>query len=305
MSGRVARFAAAVVAAGAALAFAPRASAENADYYRGGWKTEGKDRQVYEFVIRGAQVSGVHCTGCSDGTTLSRIEGSFDETKGINFTVRHLKPDGTLGRVDRLGAKLAGARLVITGKRVRQVAIRDPRGPAPGGVPQIMLPPGSPKVAAVARTGGASGPSPAYVQPAPWRQLGVRDVIGVWMGFGFGRDKQYFLIRSDGGKLFGLACGPCDNPYTMGALDNFAIHGDLLEFDIEHQDWGEGERLPFARHVAAHIALNELRMDARRDDAPDRPGIIASLVGPIALAATAGNVIGEEERRDRGPKGPE
>jgi len=286
------RIAAAVVVAGAGLAFAPGASAENADYYRGGWKTEANGRQVYEFVIRGGRVSGVHCTRCSDGTTLARIEGSFDETKGIAFTVRHLKPNGALDRADRLEAKLAGARLVITGKGIRQEAIRDPRGPAPGGVPQVMLPPGSPKVAAVPRTGG---PPPAYVQPAPWRKLSAHDVVGIWLGFGVGKDKQYFLIRSDGGKLFGLACGPCDNPYTMGALDNFAIHGDLLEFDIEHQDWGEGERLPFARHVAAHIALNEMRMDARRNDALDRPGIIASLVGPIALAATAGNVIGEEK----------
>jgi len=284
-----------MVAAGVALAFAPYASAESADFYRGGWKTEANGRQVYEFVIRGTRVSGVHCTRCSDGTTLARIEGSFDETKGIVFTVRHLKPDGAPGRVDRLEAKLAGERLVITGKGIRQEAIRDPRGPAPGGFPQIMLPPGSPKVAAVRpATGGAGGPPP-YVQPGQWRTLAAKDVVGVWLGFGVGRDKQYFLIRSDGGKLFGLACGPCDNPYTMGALDNFAIHGDLLEFDIEHQDWGEGDRLPFARHVSAHIALNELRMDARRDDALDRPGIIASLVGPIALAATAGNVIGDEK----------
>jgi len=284
-----------MAAAGVALGFAPSASAESADYYRGGWKTEANGRQVYEFVIRGRRVSGVHCTRCSDGTTLARIEGSFDETSGIAFTVRHLKPDGALGHVARLQAKLAGARLLITGKGVRQEAIRDPRGPALGGFPQVMLPPGSRKVAAVRPAGGGAGGPPPYVQPGRWRTLAARDVVGVWLGFGVGRDKQYFLIRSDGGKLFGLACGPCDNPYTMGALDNFSIHGDLLEFDIEHQDWGEGDRLPFARHVSAHIALNELRMDARRDDALDRPGIIASLVGPIALSATAGNVIGEEK----------
>jgi hypothetical protein len=125
--------------------------------------------------------------------------------------------------------------------------------------------------------------------------LSARDVVGVWLGFGFGMPKQYFLIRNDGGTLFGLACGPCDNPYTMGALGNFRLHGDVLEFDIEHEDWGEGNRLPFTRHVTAHIALNEMRMDARRDDAPDRPGIVASLLGPVSIETTAGNRIGEEK----------
>ena len=118
-------------------------------------------------------------------------------------------------------------------------------------------------------------------------------MLGVWIGFGVGIEKQYFLIRRDGEQLFGLACGRCDNPYTMGALDHFAIHGDTLEFDIEHQDWGEGDHVPFVRHVVAHIAMNELRMDARRTDMPGRPGIVASLIGPLAIEATKGNAIGE------------
>jgi hypothetical protein len=140
---------------------------------------------------------------------------------------------------------------------------------------------------------GGAGPPAAYVQPAPWRRIGAADVLGVWIGFGVGIEKQYFLIRRDGEQLFGLACGRCDNPYTMGALDHFAIHGDTLEFDIEHQDWGEGDHVPFVRHVVAHIAMNELRMDARRTDMPGRPGIVASLIGPLAIEATKGNAIGE------------
>ncbi len=59
-----------------------------------------------------------------------------------------------------------------------------------------------------------------------------------------------------------------------------------------HQDGGDGTLLPFARHVVAHIAMNEMRMDARRPDQTG-PGIVASLVGPISLEATKGNVVGE------------
>ena len=287
-----------------AAAWAASASAESADYYRGGWRTDPgsspaqAEPQVYEFVIRDHQVSGVACSRCADGTTLARIEGTFDEKEGIRFSVRHLAPDGSLAAVDHAQAKLGHDRLVVSGARPDGVTftltlIKDPRGPTPGGYPQVRLPPGSPPVAIIKASGaGGGGPPPAYVQPAPWRRLTAADVLGVWIGFGVGMEKQYFLIGRDGDTLFGLACGRCDNPYTMGALDHFAIHGQTLEFDIEHQDWGEGDHVPFVRHVTAHIAMNELRMDARRTDAPGRPGIVASLIGPIAIEATRGNQPG-------------
>jgi hypothetical protein len=281
-----------------ALCAASGALAEDADHYRGGWRAESGEPQIYEFVIDGHRVSGIYCTHCADATTLAPIEGRFDEDEGLTFEIRHLTLDGRPHRTDKLSARLVDGKLIIRGARpdsgrFEQVAIKDPRGPAPGPYPQVMLPPGSPAVPITKPSGSGGGPPPPYVQPAPWRQLTADDVAGVWLGFGVGRDKQYFLIRRDGEQLFGLACGPCDNPYTMGALDHFAIHGDRLEFDIEHQDWGEGSYVPFARHVTAHIAMNELRMDARRSDAPDRPGIVASLVGPIAIEATVGNGAGE------------
>ncbi|MXO61199.1 hypothetical protein GRI89_16770 [Altererythrobacter salegens] len=282
----------------AALLVAPAAWAEDADYYRGGWRAADGPPQVFEFVIVGAQVHGVYCTYCSDGTTLARIEGSFVEDDGIAFTVRHLDLAGNLVSQDRLTGKLEGRKLRVTGTRgadgatIDLVTIKDPRGPAPATIPQIILPPGSPPVKVLERRGGAAPPPPApYVQAAPWKQqLSPKDLLGVWLGFGYGEPKQYFFIRNDGDELFGMACGPCDNPYTMGVLDNFAFDGDIVRFDIQHQDWGEGSKVPFVRNLAAHIGMNELRMDARRDDAPDRPGIVASLVGPLALEATAGNV---------------
>jgi hypothetical protein len=282
----------------AALATPSAAAAEDADHYRGGWRTEAGEPHTYEFVIRGGEVSGIACIQCSDGTTLSPIAGTFDENTGIAFTVRNLKPDGSLASEDHLSARLDNGKLRVTGRRAdralfEEIAIKDPRGPTPGGYPQAVLPPGSPPVPIVKFSGGGGGLPTPYVQPAPWRQLTAADVAGAWLGFGVGRDKQYFLIRRDGDTLFGLACGACDNPYTMGALDNFAIHGDTLEFDIEHQDWGEGSHVPFVRHVTAHIAMNEMRIDARRADIPGGAPIVSSLLGPIAIEATAGNRYGE------------
>jgi hypothetical protein len=290
----------ALLLAGASFAAAPGASAEGADWYRGGWRTDTGDPHVYEFVITGQTVTGVYCTHCADGTTLAPIDGTFDEQGGITFRIRHLALDGSPKSEDRGHARLVDGKLVVTGTRggpdgaaFEHATIKDPRGPTPGPYVQSILPPSAPPVPVLQpRTGGGGGPPAAYVAPASWRQLTADDVVGVWIGFGVGMDKQYFVIRKDGDRLFGVACGRCDNPYTFGALQNFAIAGDTLEFDIVHQDWGDGTVLPFNRHVTAHIAMNELRMDARRPD-QSGPGIVASLVGPIAVEATAGNVVGE------------
>ena len=55
-----------------------------------------------------------------------------------------------------------------------------------------------------------------------------------------------------------------------------------------------GDRpLPVALDKSRELALDLILMDARRTDAADRPGIVASLVGPIAIEATRGNVYGE------------
>jgi hypothetical protein len=287
------------IAAGAVLAGS--ASAESADYYRGGWRTDTGDPHVYEFVIRGTKVTGFYCTHCADGTTLAPIEGVFDEDEGLALTIRHLTPEGATASEDRVHARLVDGKLVISGNRggaggaIEHVAIKDPRGPTPSPFPINILPPNAPRVPILqlpAAAGGDGKTSAPYVQPAPWRQLTTDDVAGVWLGFGVGMDKQYFVIRKDGERLFGLACGRCDNPYTFGALENFRLEGDTLEFDIVHQDWGDGPTLPFARHVTAHIAMNEMRMDARRPDQTG-PGIVASLIGPITIEATKGNVVGE------------
>ncbi len=279
----------------AALASIP-AAAEDADWYRGGWRSETGAPHVYQFVIRGSAVTGYYCSQCSDGTTLAPLEGTFDETEGLKFAVRYLNPDGSLARVENVTAKLNEGKLVVVAEDGQPFAtIKDPRGPAPSVGRINVLPPNAPPVPLLPpRAGpGAGGPPPAaYHPPSPWRKLTAADVVGVWLGFGTGIDKQYFIIRNDGERLFGLACGRCDNPYTHGALENFVIHDDTVEFDIVHQDWGDGPGIPFSRHVTAQIAMNEMHMDARRPD-QSGPGIVASLVGPIPLEATAGNVYGE------------
>ena len=90
-------------------------------------------------------------------------------------------------------------------------------------------------------------------------------MIGVWLGFGVGAPKQYFIIRKVGNKLRGMVCGTCDNPYTMAALDDFEIQGDTLKFNILHEDWGDGELPTFYKHVTGHVGWNEIRCTTAAD----------------------------------------
>src|SRR5687768_3383247 len=93
-----------------ALAGSSAASAESADYYRGGWRTDDGAPHVYQFVIRDERVTGFYCTQCADGTTLAPLEGTFDEDQGLVFTVRHLTPDGATSAEDHLRARLVDGR---------------------------------------------------------------------------------------------------------------------------------------------------------------------------------------------------
>jgi len=133
------------------------------------------------------------------------------------------------------------------------------------------------------------------LQPGPWRQpLTAEDVVGVWLGFGSGVNKQFFIIRRVGDKLRGMVCGRCDNPYTMAALDDFELQGDTLRFKILHEDWGDWT-IAFDKRVIARVASNEMRAVTEQDNIPPearrpaRAGGGFSLMGPIAIDATRGN----------------
>lgn len=289
----------------ALLAVARVAAGQNADDYRGGWRTEGGEAHTYQFSIRGDTVRGVYCTYCADATTLAFVDGTFGPD-GLSFVVTHVNGDGSTAFTDRATATFKNGTLVVTGTsgapgggRFERVLIKDPRGPDPLPVPLSVLPKSMPAPPVSRGRGNPDGADGLpYIQPGPWKStLTEQDVIGVWLGFGVGAPKQYFIIKKVGDRLRGMVCGTCDNPYTMAALDDFRIEGDTLTFDILHEDWGDGPIPTFAKHVTARVGWNEMRCTTSADHmpAPPRrqvPGVVPgfSLVGPIAIEATAGNV---------------
>jgi hypothetical protein len=254
--------------------------------------------------IRGDKVRGIYCTWCADATTLAFVDGSFGPD-GITFVVTHVKANGSTAYQDKATAKFDHGNLIVTGTsdapgggKFERTLVKDPRGPDPIPVIVSVLPKGPPVPAVKINQQGLGAPQPRYIQPGPWKsQLTEREVIGVWLGFGTGAPKQYFIIKKVGNKLRGMVCGTCDNPYTMAALDDFEIQGDTLKFNILHEDWGDGELPTFSKHVTAHVGWNEMRCTTTADHQPPPPprprpaGFVPgfSLEGPIAIEATAGN----------------
>ena len=313
------------------IATAHTALAQDADRYRGGWRTDDSDPHTYEFSIRGERVRGIYCTLCSDATTLAFIDGTLG-LDGITFIVTHVRPDGRTAYQDKASARIEGDRLVVTGVsgaprgggRFQRTLFRDTRGPDPLPVPVAWLPDATGKLVMLAATGGRAagpprgavappaGPAPAavagggggapggrgWLQPGPWKNpLTINDVVGAWIGFGTGVNKQYFIFRRVGNGLRGMVCGRCDNPFTLAALDDVEIRGDTLHFKILHDGWGDAPALPFDKWVTARIVANEMRAVFETPKEAGGRGVTGTppttagttLIGPIAIEATSGN----------------
>jgi hypothetical protein len=263
---------------------------------RGGWRTDQGEAHTYEFSIRGDQVRGIYCTYCADATTLAFVDGKLGPD-GIAFVVTHVNADGSTAYQDHATARFDHGHLIVTGTsgapgggKFERTLIKDPRGPDPLPIIVSVLPNAPPVPAVAINQQGVGAPAPRYIQPGPWKStLTEQDVIGVWLGFGVGAPKQYFIIRKVGNKLRAMVCGTCDNPYTMAALDDFELQGDTLKFNILHEDWGDGELPTFSKHVTAHVGWNELRCTTAVDHRPTGLARGFSLTGPIPIDATSGN----------------
>src|SRR6187397_2877704 len=140
------------VIAFALVVLAHSAAAQNADDYRGGWRTDSGQAHTYEFSIRGTTVRGVYCTYCADATTLAFVDGTFGPD-GLTFEVTHVKADGSTAYKDKAVAKFSQGRLTVTGTsgargggRFERVLIKDPRGPDPIPAKVSVLPRDRPAV---------------------------------------------------------------------------------------------------------------------------------------------------------------
>src|SRR5215472_10440407 len=90
------------------------AAAQDADDYRGGWRTDQGEAHTYEFSIRGDTVRGIYCTYCADATTLAFVDGKFG-ADGITFVVTHVNADGSTVYQDKATARFDHGKLIVAG----------------------------------------------------------------------------------------------------------------------------------------------------------------------------------------------
>ncbi|HXD74483.1 MAG TPA: hypothetical protein VN628_12135 [Vicinamibacterales bacterium] len=288
----------------AAVLAASTATAQTADDYRGGWRTDSGEPHTFEFSIRDNKVRGISCTWCADATTLAFVDGTLGPN-GLAFQVTHVKADGGTAYKDQVSAKFDGGKLNVTGTsgapghaKFAYTMIKDPRGPDVIPAKVSVLPKDRPSVPGNPQRRNVDGADGLpYQLPGPWKsKLTEKDVVGVWLGFGVGAPKQFFIFKKAGEAIRGMVCGTCDNPYTMAAIDDVVLDGDVLKFNLLHEDWADGDLPTFYKHFTCHVGWNELRCTTAADHQPapppPPPGRVPgfSLQGPVPIEATAGNV---------------
>jgi hypothetical protein len=265
-------------------------AAENplADAVRGGWVADIEGvRHIFILKALDGLVSGVYCdVDCSEPSHLSLVEHGSLTSDGVRFQIHRL--DGKTPEHTDVMGRISGGQLVLTlGDRAGASAgapkwtlHRDPRKPALVTVEEMF-----------ARRGITSGPlvlsgSPdPYTPPGPNETLTPAAVEGLWV-YSTGPARQDFSFRRVGEQILGVVCGPCDNPYNFGAIDNVAIQGKTLTFDINHQDSGIGiEYGPFANHVTATISHHELHLHSVAHNGPRTVEGDMVLIGPLQQLA--------------------
>jgi hypothetical protein len=234
-----------------------------ADAVRGGWVAEIEGvRHIFILKVLDGVVSGIHCDlDCSDPRRLSILEHGALTADGVRFQIHRL--DGRAPERTEVVGRITGGQLVLTlsarpgaSTGGRQWTLqRDPRKPASPTLDEMF-----------ARRGITSGPLVISVSPNPYTPPGPNEsltpaaVEGLWV-WGFGPGRQNFMFRRVGEQILGVVCGSCDNPYNFGVIDNVALHGETLTFDINHQDSGIGiEYGPFANHATATVAHHEMHL---------------------------------------------
>ena len=101
-----------------------------------------------------------------------------------------------------------------------------------------------------------------------------------------GPAKQNFSFRRVGEQILGVVCGPCDDPYTFGVIDNVAIRGDTMTFDINHTDAGIGiEYGPFANHVTTTVSHHEMHLHSVQHAGSRTIEGDLVLIGPLSQTA--------------------
>ena len=257
----------------AVLALAPAAAAQNADDYRGGWRTDRGEAHTYEFSIRGPGSGRV--LHLLRRATLAFVDGTLGPD-GIRFEVTHVTADGSTDYKDTAIANFSQGRLTVT-RAARPVAglrTRADQGSAGTGSDPgdgVRSPEAPPVPANIQRRNPDGADGLPYIQPGPWKsKLTEKDVVGV---AGIRRRGAETVLHHPEGRQHAPRHGVrhLRQPIHDGGARRLPDRGGHLKFNILHEDWADGELPTFEKHVTAHVGWNEMRCTTAADHMPPPP----------------------------------
>ena len=96
---------------------------------------------------------------------------------------------------------------------------------------------------------------------------------GRWVAAGRVAQQNVTLKLRDGNRVWGVICGPCDQPAGVALIEDGALDGDAISFFIHHPG-----RRNFMKGV---ITGNVMKFNWVREGRETEPGGEMTLIGPI------------------------
>jgi len=118
---------------------------------------------------------------------------------------------------------------------------------------------------------GGDGSLVATVKSVAAPKTGRLD--GRWVAAGRVAQQNVTLKLRDGNTVWGVICGPCDNPAGVFLIEDGSLDGDAISFFIHHTSGRN-----FMKGV---ITGNVMRFKWVREGRETEPGGEMTLIGPI------------------------
>jgi hypothetical protein len=236
-----------------------------ADGLAGTWSSgQSSTEQTFVFRVQGDTFVGVVCGPCDDPTTVFQIaDGRIVDGTRVSFSIVRDSvgpPSTTRGASrDRVSGTLSGTRLAL------QIA----RDGATGGT-SLVLNRVLGKRETAAASAVAAGPAPSAID-------------GRWVAVGR-RAPQQLTLKVRGARVFGVICGPCDDPDGVFLVEDGRLDGNAISFYIHHIDTPVASvqaNGPGRNFMKGTISGNIMRFTWVREGRESEPGGEMVFTGPI------------------------
>jgi len=134
----------------------------------------------------------------------------------------------------------------------------------------------------------ASGPrqivATAKAESLPGGRISPAPVEGRWIAAGRVAQQNVTLKLRNGNKVWGVICGPCNNPDGVFLIEDGALDGDAISFFIHHIDTpaaSVGQNGPGRNLMKGTIVSNVMKFKWVREGRESEPGGEMTLIGPI------------------------